>query len=115
MHEFWEVTSISSFIVTKPWWLENQDDFLNAVCEFKTDLSPWELLNSLLKVEKNMWRIRDIKWWPRIIDLDIITYNKQTINEENLTIPHKFAKERDFVMMPLKEISKEMYDWLVSL
>ncbi|MCX7942258.1 MAG: 2-amino-4-hydroxy-6-hydroxymethyldihydropteridine diphosphokinase [Dictyoglomaceae bacterium] len=98
------IIKISSIIETEPYGYKNQDNFLNAVCLIETDLSPFELLDLLLEVEKEMGRVRTIKWGPRIIDLDIIFYDDLIINHEKLIIPHPDAHNRIFVMEPLLEI-----------
>ncbi|MCS7202302.1 MAG: 2-amino-4-hydroxy-6-hydroxymethyldihydropteridine diphosphokinase [Dictyoglomus sp.] len=101
------IIKISSIIETEPYGYKNQDNFLNAVCLIETDLSPFELLDLLLEVEKEMGRVRTIKWGPRIIDLDIIFYDDLIINHEKLIIPHPDAHNRIFVMEPLFEIEPD--------
>ncbi|MEN2984529.1 MAG: 2-amino-4-hydroxy-6-hydroxymethyldihydropteridine diphosphokinase [Dictyoglomaceae bacterium] len=101
------IIKISSIIETEPYGYKNQDNFLNAVCLIETDLSPFELLDLLLEVEKEMGRVRTIKWGPRIIDLDIIFYDDLIINHEKLIIPHSDAHNRIFVMEPLLEIEPD--------
>ena len=129
--EIWDIASIeaiSSFIETKFWtpptpsvqaatadWEYNSlPNYINAIIKISTDLSPLDLLNKLLEIENKLWRIRKEKWWPRIIDLDIITYNKEKIDLPNLKIPHPYAKERDFVLKPLQEIDREIMEWLIK-
>lgn len=99
------VTKRSEIIETKPFGYIEQDDFLNACIEIKTLLFPNELLRELLEIERIMGRERKIKWGPRIIDLDIIFFNKEIIEEENLVIPHPYMEYRDFVLKPLEEIN----------
>lgn len=99
------VTKRSEIIETKPFGYTEQDDFLNACIEIKTLLFPNELLRKLLEIERIMGRERKIKWGPRIIDLDIIFFNKEIIEEENLVIPHPYMEYRDFVLKPLEEIN----------
>ncbi|MFH1533587.1 MAG: 2-amino-4-hydroxy-6-hydroxymethyldihydropteridine diphosphokinase [Nitrospirota bacterium] len=97
----------SSIHETKPVGYENQGDFFNMAIEIETDLSPIDLIIKLQEIEHKMGRVRDIKNGPRIIDLDILTYGNEIINEPNLTIPHPRMFERDFVMKPLKEITND--------
>ncbi len=111
----WNISKVSSHIQTEAWGLTDQDDFLNAVCEIETSLEPEILLKKLLEIENNMWRKRGLRWWPRIIDLDIISFDKLILKSKNLTIPHKYAVDRDFVMIPLKELNNDIYDWILSL
>jgi len=97
----------SSIHETKPIDYEDQDDFYNMVIEINTDIPPIDLIIKLQEIEHRMGRVRNIKNGPRIIDLDILTYGDEVINEPNLTIPHPRMLERDFVMKPLKEISND--------
>jgi len=73
----------------------------------ETDLDPFDLLNLLLNIEKEMGRERKIRWGPRNIDLDIIFYDDLVINTDNLKIPHPDAHNRTFVMGPLSEIDPD--------
>lgn len=114
LSNIWNVSKVSSYIVTKAWWLTDQDDFLNAVCEIETEYSPENLLKELLLIEKLMWRKRGVKWWARIIDLDIIAFGREIINTEWLIIPHRYATERDFVMKPLREVDGDIANWISS-
>lgn len=99
------VTKKSEIIETEPFGYKEQDNFLNACVELKTLLFPKELLYKLLNIEKEMGRERKIKWGPRIIDLDIIFYNKDIIEEEDLVVPHPYMEYRDFVLKPMEEIN----------
>ncbi len=94
----------SSLYLTKPWGYVDQSDFINAVVLIETDLSPHLLLKELQAIEKDMGRERHIHWGPRTIDLDILTYNDETIHEPDLIIPHRYMLERAFVLAPLCEI-----------
>ncbi len=90
---------------TKPYGYTNQPDFLNSALEIETTLSPEELLETLLSIEKEMGRVRKVHWGPRIIDLDIIFYDNLVINEKNLKIPHPDMQNRLFVLKPVSEIA----------
>ena len=96
----------SSLYATKPWGVLDQDDFINAVVALETNLSARSLLEGLLDLERSMGRARLVRWGPRIIDLDILTYGEQVVNEVGLTIPHPHMNERAFVLIPLAEIDK---------
>lgn len=99
------VTKISSFLETEPYGLKEQDNFFNACLEIKTLFSPHELLNKLLEIEKEMGRVRTIKWGPRIIDIDIILFDNLILQDYNLAIPHPYMCDRMFVLNPLSEIA----------
>ncbi|KAF2959227.1 2-amino-4-hydroxy-6-hydroxymethyldihydropteridine diphosphokinase [Thermotoga sp. Mc24] len=103
-----KVEKVSTIIETDPYGYEDQPKFLNAVCIARTSLSPRELLNTLLQIEKSMGRVRTIRWGPRIIDLDIVFYEELVLNEEDLTIPHPDAHNRMFVLEPLCEIAPDL-------
>lgn len=97
----------SSVYETEPVGLETCDWFLNMVIQIKTHLSPLELLDTLLEIEKKMGREKRIRWGPRKIDLDILIYEDKIIQNEKLTIPHPQMHKRRFVLIPLVEIAKE--------
>ncbi len=98
----------SSLYNTSPVGYLEQDDFINMVCMINTDLSPKNLLNELQQIEKYMGRGKNIKWGPRIIDLDILLYDDRVLNSETLQIPHKYMHERKFVLEPLTEIAQDI-------
>ena len=91
---------ISPFILCKPMGGPPQDDFLNAVVIGECELSAELLLTKLLEIEDQMGRVRQIKWGPRIIDLDLIVYGDQVIDSEFLKLPHPLAQSRFFVLSP---------------
>lgn len=98
----------SSIYETVPVGYTEQDDFLNMVISIRTTLSPYELLEVCLRIEKDLGRKREIKWGPRIIDLDILLYNQENIEAENLSVPHPRMHERAFVLAPLLEIDSSI-------
>lgn len=100
----------SSVIETEPYGYLDQEDFLNMVIKVDTRLKPYELLEELLAIEKDLDRVRTINWGPRTIDLDIIYYEDLIIDEENLSIPHIDLYNRDFVLEPLVEIEENFLD-----
>jgi 2-amino-4-hydroxy-6-hydroxymethyldihydropteridine diphosphokinase len=81
-----------------------QDDFLNAVIEIDTMLTPRDLLNACLEVEEGLGRQRGIRWGPRTIDVDVLSYGDEDVFEEGLEIPHPRMHERGFVLAPLLEL-----------
>jgi len=95
----------SSFFETAPWGLEKQPAFINMAAEIETDHKPHELLTVLKHIEKTMGRKQTIRWAPRIIDLDILLYDRLVINDPDLTLPHPLLHERTFVLDPLAEIA----------
>lgn len=95
---------ISNIFETAAWGMEAQPPFLNEALELHTALAPKALLNTLLQIEKGLGRERGEKYGPRLIDIDILFYNNEVINEEGLTIPHPHLHKRRFVLQPLAEI-----------
>ncbi len=84
-----------------------QPEYLNAVIEVETSLSPHELLAACMDVERRMGRVRDEQWGPRIIDIDILTYDEEQVDEPDLVIPHPRMHERAFVLVPLMELDPD--------
>lgn len=108
-----KVLAASSFYKTEPVGEVEQDWFINAAVKIETGLPPRELLKTLLDIERNLGRVREIKWGPRIIDLDILIYDDLVMEEEGLTIPHPCLHERGFVLTPLAEIAPAyVHPWL---
>ncbi len=94
---------------SKPLGPADQPDFINAVCAVRTMLSPHELLLSLQNQERAQGRKRSKeRWGPRTIDLDILLYGNEIIDEENLRIPHPGLFSREFVLYPLAEIAQDL-------
>lgn len=108
------VTNRSMMIVSAPWGKTDQPAFHNMVVQVDTALSPPELLETCLSIEKELGRVRREKWGPRLIDLDLIAYERTLMSSERLTLPHPYAHERDFVLEPLREIAPETADWIVK-
>jgi len=104
-HESIAIASRSALYETEPFGKTDQDRFVNAVVQIDTVLTPEELLETLLKIEQDMGRVRKEKWGPRIIDLDILFYEDRIIKEKALEIPHPGIPERSFVLIPMKEIA----------
>lgn len=104
-NDYITVEKVSTFIETEPWGNVEQDVFVNGALKIKTVLSPKELLTVLLSVEEKMHRVREIKWGPRIIDLDLIFYDDIVLEDDFVTVPHPRMEEREFVLRPLCEIA----------
>lgn len=96
---------VSSYLVTEPYGGVEQDDFLNACLALDTLLSPQELLEQLHVIEQAAHRERLIHWGPRTLDLDILLYDDEILETEDLIIPHVEMHKREFVLKPLSEIA----------
>jgi 2-amino-4-hydroxy-6-hydroxymethyldihydropteridine diphosphokinase len=103
--EGWLV-SRSSVRETDPVGVTDQPKFLNAAAELRTELEPRELLDRLLAIERELGRdrAREARWGPRLIDLDLLLYGDEAIDEPGLTVPHPRLAERRFVLEPLAEL-----------
>ena len=95
----------SAFYQTAAWGKKDQPDFLNRVVIVETKLNAADLLKNCLAIENKMGRQRTYKNAPRIIDIDILFFNKEIINQNDLQIPHPYLQERRFTLVPLNEIS----------
>ena len=98
----------SSIYETEAWGSQGQPSYFNQVHQLSTSLKPKEIISAILKIEKDMGRIRTTKNASRIIDIDILFYNDEIIAKENLVIPHKEITNRRFVLMPLNEIAPDL-------
>ncbi len=98
------ITAVSSVYETDPVGYTDQDCFLNLVCRIETTLDPLSLLHFMQETENRLGRIRTIRYGPRTIDLDLLTYENTVLDTEELTLPHPRMHERDFVQIPLEEI-----------
>ena len=97
----------STLYESEPWGEKNQPWFVNAALEVKTSLTPDEFLKKMQEIELRLGRVRDEntkKWGEREIDIDIIFWGNEIINEENLKAPHPYAHKRAFVLVPLLEL-----------
>ena len=103
------IVRTSAFYETEPWNMNTQTWFVNAVVEAKTKYSPHELLDVCQRIEKQLGREHKTTndYEDRTIDIDILFYNKDVINEENLTIPHKYVHLRAFNLVPMMELNSE--------
>jgi len=102
------VLQVSSIYRTPPWGVVDQPDFLNAVAEIDTTLSAHELLQLCLATESALKRERHERWGPRVIDIDLLLYDEERIEERDLQVPHPRMLERAFVLVPLSEIAPEL-------
>jgi len=102
------VIAMSSVYETQPMYYENQDWFLNCVVAVQTNLKPSALLKCLQAIELGLGRQRNVKFGPRVIDLDILFYGDETVSEPGIEIPHPRLAERPFVLIPLNEIRPKL-------
>ncbi|MGZ3939465.1 MAG: 2-amino-4-hydroxy-6-hydroxymethyldihydropteridine diphosphokinase [Flavisolibacter sp.] len=95
----------SSVYETAAWGNEEQEPFLNQVLKIETEQTPQELLRSVLQIEEDLGRKRALKYGPRTIDIDILFFNDQIVEQPGLSIPHPQIQKRRFVLVPLNEIA----------
>jgi 2-amino-4-hydroxy-6-hydroxymethyldihydropteridine diphosphokinase len=103
------ILKVSSLYRTEPVGVVEQDWFINGVVECETSFEPRELLDVLHRIEDELGRVREIRWGPRTLDLDILAYGRRVISMPDISIPHPRLHERRFVLVPLAEISP---DWV---
>jgi 2-amino-4-hydroxy-6-hydroxymethyldihydropteridine diphosphokinase len=99
-----EVSAVSEIRETEPVGPVEQGPFLNGAARLETSLAPRELLERLLAVENRLGRVRTERWGPRTIDLDLLLYGNERIDEPGLTVPHPRLHERRFVLEPLADL-----------
>lgn len=102
------VRRVSSLFDTDPVGPVDQPSFLNAVAELTSELTPQELLWHLLLVERRLGRVRDRRWGPRLIDLDLLLYGSEVIETDGLVVPHPELVHRAFVLVPLAELEPRL-------
>lgn len=98
----------SSIYETAAWGNRQQPDFLNQVIVVETKLDPAKLMNTILIIEEKMGRIRNKKNDPRVIDIDILFFERMIIDEKDLSVPHPQIQNRKFVLVPLNELSPNL-------
>ena len=103
-----QVINASSIYSTAAWGVTNQADFLNQVLVLTTKMNPLELMQALLHIETSMGRLRAIKMGPRIIDIDILLIDDEIVNTDLLRLPHPALTQRNFALIPLKEVAPEL-------
>jgi len=101
----WQVAS--RLYVSRPQGPQDQPDFVNAVAWIKTRLAPLALLDALQGIEQTQGKVKKRHWGERLIDLDVLLYGDQVIDNPRLQVPHPFMMERDFVLLPLLELLPE--------
>jgi 2-amino-4-hydroxy-6-hydroxymethyldihydropteridine diphosphokinase len=103
-----EIVAVSALHETEPVGYTDQPSFLNGAAEIETTLRPRELLDALLDVERDLGRERGERWGPRTIDLDLLLYGTELIDEAGLTVPHPRLHERRFALEPLAELDADL-------
>lgn len=102
------LVAVSELRETEPVGVVDQPPFLNGAAALETELSARELLEALLEVERGLGRERHERWGPRRIDLDLLLYADETIDEPGLTVPHPRLHERHFALEPLLDLEPEL-------
>lgn len=102
-----KITKVSAIYETEAWGIGDQAPFYNQALLLHTDLDAYALLHCLLHIELALGRVRDIKYGPRVIDIDIIFFNDDMIDNKDLVVPHPQMQNRRFVLLPLNEIAPE--------
>jgi 2-amino-4-hydroxy-6-hydroxymethyldihydropteridine diphosphokinase len=102
-----KLVKVSSFYESEPMYVKDQPGFVNCVAKFETDLTPKELLEYLHEIERKLGRQKSVRYGPRTIDLDIVFYGNEVVEEGDLKIPHPMIQERRFVLVPLVEIDPD--------
>lgn len=105
---FTKLITVSSLYDSEPVGEVEQGNFVNAVALVETDLPARRLLWNLMLIEQRMGRVRTVRWGPRTIDLDIVLYGKNIVEEDGLVIPHPEMEKRAFVLIPLLEIEPDL-------
>ena len=102
------IETISGWYLSDPVGPKNQSRYVNGVIKISTRLSPNQLLKKLHEIEDAHGRIRNVRWGPRTLDLDILLYGSRMMNTKKLTIPHPEMKIRNFVLTPLADIEPDL-------
>lgn len=103
-----EAAQLSPLYITPPMGEVAQPDFINAALEIYTSLTPLDLLNICKAIEREMGREQSERWGPRLIDVDILVYADQVIEQQDLTVPHIGLHKRNFVLYPLADLDAQL-------
>lgn len=104
------IDAVSGIYLTEPLGFTSQPNFLNMAIRGETEESAGRLLEICQEVETTLGRVRNRRWGPRTIDIDIIFFNNENISRPDLQVPHPRFRERAFVLVPLREIGEERLD-----
>ena len=100
-----DTVRVSSLYESAAWGVTDQPAFLNAVVRGRTTLAPLEVLDAMQAIENELGRVREQHWGPRVIDIDILLYGGEVIDEPRLTVPHPYMTRRGFVLRPLADLA----------
>jgi 2-amino-4-hydroxy-6-hydroxymethyldihydropteridine diphosphokinase len=103
-----EVQAVSQLRETEPVGVVEQPAFLNGAVAVETSLAPRDLLERLLAIERELGRVRDVRWGPRLVDLDLLVYGDLELDEPGLRVPHPRLHERRFALEPLAELDPDL-------
>ena len=103
-----EIEKVSSLYRTAPWGGVPQPDYANACAIGHTALAPFDLLDAVKTLERDLGRVDTVRWGPRVIDIDILFYGDVSMQDERLVIPHRDLMRRAFVLIPLAEIAPDL-------
>ena len=103
-----EVVGVSELRETDPVGVVDQPPFLNGAVSVETTYSPRAVLDLLLEIERSLGRVRGERWGPRVVDLDLLVYGNEVVDEPALRVPHPRLHERRFVLEPLKDLNPEL-------
>ena len=103
-----DVLAVSTLRETEPVGVVDQPAFLNGAVELRTSLSALELLQLLLEIERSLGRVRGERWGPRLIDLDLLVYGHDVVDEPGIEVPHPRLHERRFALEPLAELDPDL-------
>jgi 2-amino-4-hydroxy-6-hydroxymethyldihydropteridine diphosphokinase len=103
-----EVVAVSELRETEPVGVVDQPPFLNGAVSLKTTRSPRALLDLLLEIERSLGRVRGERWGPRVLDLDLLVYGNELVDELGLRVPHPRLHERRFALEPLADLNPEL-------
>ena len=103
-----EIDRVSSLYRTAPWGGVPQPDYANACAIGRTSLAPFDLLDAIKHLERDLGRVDTVRWGPRVIDIDILFYGDVSVQDERLVIPHRDLLRRAFVLIPLAEIAPDL-------
>jgi 2-amino-4-hydroxy-6-hydroxymethyldihydropteridine diphosphokinase len=103
------VLRVSKYIRTAPWGVTDQPEFLNGAAAVETTLAPAELLRAVKEIERRMGRSPGPRWGPRLIDIDLLLYDRLSLHTPDLTLPHPGLMVRPFVREPLQEIAPDLF------
>ena len=103
-----DVLAVSQLRETEPVGVVDQPPFLNGAVAIETARAPRDLLELLLEIERTLGRVREERWGPRTIDLDLLVYGDEVVEEPGLRVPHPHLHERRFALEPLVELAPEL-------